>query len=214
MTRVIWDDDGERLYHAGVDRGMLYVGSDIPLAVAWPGLIAVTEAPEIADAQPFYTDGDKILDIPSSEDYAGTIEVVSYPPEFAPCVGRNRLSNGLYAADQPHCTFGFSYRTLIGNDLQGTDYAYKLHMVYNATAQSTGFTRATINDGRAPSSVAWSITTFPQVAYGIRPTAHVIFDTRVVSSDAISGAEAILYGDDDDDPRIPTLAELITLLAS
>jgi hypothetical protein len=212
MTRVTWDDLGSRLYQAGVDRGMLYTGSDIPEASVWDGLVSITQGGDGGDPQPYYLDGQKILNIPSGENYSATIEAFSAPIEFALCVGRNRISTGLFAADQPRKTFGFSYRTLIGNGSAGTAYGYKIHVVYNATAQGSDFTHETLTDSPQASVHSWSISTCPIAVPGHRPTAHFIFDTRLNSKTGVADIEDILYGNDDDDPRLPTEEELATLL--
>lgn len=214
MTRVTWGNTGSRIYQGGIDQGMFYTGTDIPVAVTWSGLISVTEAPDSGDPQSFFLDGQKILNIPSGEDFKGTIEAFSAPEEFYPCAGRNRMSTGLFAADQPRQVFGFSYRTLIGNDISGNNYAYKIHVVYNALAQFSGFSRQTITDTTSATPYSWDITTSPVSAAGIRPTAHVIFDTRKVSSDNMDALEDILYGNASDAPRLPDISELLTLLSS
>lgn len=214
MTRVTWDVAGQRLFHTGVDRGMLYTGDLIPLAVPWTGLASVTEASAGGSAAPYYLDGQKILNLVTGENFAGTIEAFASPDEFAPCAGRSRLSTGLFAADQPRQTFGFSYRTLVGNDTVGTSYAYKVHVVYNANAQVSNFVHATLTNDPSPKTNTWAFTTVPVVGYGFRPTSHVIFDTRKVSSGSMLAVEAMLYGDDSNDPRLPDISELIPLLTS
>jgi hypothetical protein len=214
MTRVTWDDAGLRLYHTGIDRGMLYVVYGVPVAVPWNGLAGVTESPVGGDPTPYYLDGRKILNISSGEDFSATIEAYASPLEFAACAGRLRLSTGLYATGQPKQTFGFAYRTLIGNDSVGTGYAYKIHVIYNATAQIADFAHGTITTRPSPTLRSWNVTTYPVVSSGYRPTSHVVIDSRLVSSAGISGVEAILYGDDTNDARLPTIPELITLLAS
>lgn len=214
MTKVTWDDPGTRLFHTGIDRGMLYTGTDIPLAVPWPGLVSVTESPEGGDTQAFFLDGRKILDIANGEDFSGTIEAFAAPIEFAPCAGRNHLSTGLFASEQSKQTFGFSYRTLVGNDISDIGFAYKVHVVYNAIAQISNFSHGTITDNSNPVTHSWGITTFPVVVGQGRPTAHVIFDTRFNDTDTIVALEDILYGNDSDDPRLPSVTDLTTLLAS
>jgi hypothetical protein len=193
---------------------MLYTGDEIPLAVPWSGLASITEASDGSDPSPYYLDGQKILNLSTGENFAGTIEAFASPDEFAPCAGRSRLSTGLFAADQPRQKFGFSYRTLVGNDAVGTALAYKVHIVYNATAQVSNFVHSTLTNDPSPKTNTWAFTTFPVIMGGIKPTSHVIFDTRRVSTDAISGVEDILYGDVDDDPRLPTMTELAALLIS
>ena len=214
MTRATWDDAGLRLFHTGVDRGMLYTGDKIPLAVPWSGLASITEASAGSDPSPYYLDGQKILNLATGENFAGTIEAFASPDEFAPCAGRGRLSVGLYATDQPRQQFGFSYRTLVGNDLVGTTYGYKIHVVYNATAQVANFVHTTLTNDPSPKTNTWAFTTYPVAVAGFKPTSHFIFDTRSVDPDLITNLENILYGDDSDDPRLPTSDELITLLTT
>ena len=214
MTRTTWDDAGLRLFHTGVDRGMLYTGDKIPLAVSWSGLASVTEATVGSDPSPYYLDGQKILNLATGENFAGSIEAYSSPDEFAPCAGRSRLSTGLFAADQPRQTFGFSYRTLVGNDTVGTGFAYKVHIIYNATAQVSNFTHTTIAGDPTPKTNTWAFTTFPMAIDGFKPTSHVIFDTRFVDPHIIAQIEAVLYGDDTNDPRLPTAADLLGFLVT
>lgn len=211
MPRATWNDAGTRLYHTGVDRGMLYTSL---FSVPWNGLVSVTESPDGGDPVPYYLDGRKVLNISASENYKGTIQAFSAPLEFAPCAGRLLLSPALYAADQPKETFGFSYRTLVGNDLAGTDYAYKVHVVYGVTGKMSDFAHETVADKVNPRTYSWDINAVPVPVPGYRPTAHLSFDTRKNSSDVMTALEAILYGDDINDPRMPVVSELVTLLAS
>jgi hypothetical protein len=212
VTRVTWDDLDKRLYYSGVDRGMLYVGSDIKFSQAWTGLVSITENPDGGDGQPFYIDGRKHLNAPAGEDYKATLEAFDAPTYFAPCAGWNRLSTGLFAVDQPRDTFSFSYRTMIGSVAAGPNFAYKIHIVMNATAQISNFTHTTTSDQRKATSHSWTITTCPVSVPGKRPSSHFIFDTRLVSPTGIRLIENILYGDDSDDPRLPTVEEIIALL--
>jgi hypothetical protein len=212
MSRVTWDASGQRLFHAGVDRGMLYVGAAV--AVPWSGLLSVTESPTGGDGQPYYLDGQKVLNIPAGQDFAATIETFGAPDEFAPCAGRFLLAAGLYASDQPKQTFGFSYRTLIGNDVAGTSFAYKVHIVFNALAKIADFTHTTVSETPSAETYSFDISTVPIAISLRRPTAHVVFDSRHVSSSTLFSIEDILYGDDVDDPRLPTATELATLLAT
>ena len=212
MTRVVWDDTGQRRYRTGVDRGMLYTTD---AAVAWNGLASVTEAPVASDPTAVYLDGQKILNLPEGEDFTATISTYSAPIEFASCAGRGLLQAGMYATDQPKETFWFSYRTLNGDDVSLLGTTYRLHVVANALATIGDFAHTTMSDKAAATLQSISITTTPVVISGRRPTAHFVFDTRLASSDHIHAIEAILYGDQDgNDPRIPTTTELSALLTS
>jgi hypothetical protein len=214
MTRVVWDAPGERLYHTGVDRGMLYIDDAIPIAVPWNGLASVTESPSGASSQPFYVDGQKVLNIASGEDFGASIEAYSAPLEFAPCAGRLRLSTALFLADQPRKPFGFSYRTLVGNDSMGTDYAYKIHVVYNALAAISDYAHTSRTDKSTAKTHSWAITTTPMFVQGYKPTSHFVFDTRFNGGRLVTELENILYGDDTHAPRLPTVDELAGFLAT
>jgi hypothetical protein len=172
----------------------------------------MTENPSGGDAQLYYLDGTAILNTPLGEDFAGAIEAFAAPAEFAPCAGRARLSNGLYAGEQPKTSFSFSYRTLVGNDVAGTSFGYKVHLVYNAVAQVTDFQHSTDAATASVKTRSWSVTTTPVAPVGYRPTAHFIFDSTKVDPAALARLEDILYGDADNDPRMPTADEVVGLL--
>jgi len=211
MTKVTWDVSGERLYQVGIDRGMIYLddGSVSP----WNGLVSVTESPSGGAPTETFLDGQKILDIPVGEDYTATIEALSLPVSAASCAGWGILQYGLYASNQPKQMFAFSYRTLIGNDVKGTKFGYRVHIVFGCLARSSNFTHETSNDKQSVKSYSWAITAIP-VSFGIRkPTAHVIFDTRVQDLTTIATLEAILYGDDVNNPRLPLPSEIAILLS-
>ncbi len=152
--------------------------------------------------------------IAAGEDFNGTIQAFSAPLEFAPCVGRQQISPALYVAEQPKQVFGFSYRTLIGDDVSGSDFGYRVNLVYNAVAKSSDFIHETIVANVSAKTYSWDIVTSPIEVPGYRPTAHLVFDTRKNSTDVMSALETILYGDNTHDPRMPSVQEIITLLAS
>lgn len=211
MSKLIWDAAGQRTYYTGIDRGVLYVGT---VVVPWAGLVSVSESPSGGDATPYYLDGQKVLNTPSGEDFDGTIETYAFPLEFAPCAGRIQLAAGFFAGDQPKVPFDFSYRTLVGNDLLGTDYAYRVHVVYNATAKVSDFEHGTITESVSLKSYSADFTTVPIAVPGYRPTAHYVFDSRKTAGNVLAQIETILYGNEVSDPRMPTAEELQALLAS
>lgn len=207
MTRLSWAAVGERFYEIGVDRGVLYV--DNQEGVAWTGLTSVVEHPSGGSPRPFYIDGVKYLNLPSSEEFEATINAFTYPDEFASCDGTARFHRGLFITQQPRKSFGLSYRTKVGNDLAGTDYGYKIHIVYNALAAPSQRANNTISDSTNPSDFSWDITTRPPAMTGYKQTAHVMVDSRSTNPATISAIEDILYGTDSNSARIPTLTELI-----
>lgn len=212
MSRVTWDNTGERLYHAGVDRGMLYVSQGV--ITPWNGLVSVTETPANADPQPWYLDGQKVLNVPGGIDFGATIVTYAMPLEFAPCAGRLQLAGGLFATDQPKMPFSFSYRTLIGNDVQGTSLGYKVHVVFNATAKTADFTHASISNSPTAETYSFDVSTVPIAITGYRPTAHIVVDSRLVTDDILTAFENVLYGSTLNDPRLPTTEDLTPLLTA
>ena len=208
MTRLNWDAVGERFYEAGVDRGVLYLNG---IGYAWPGLISVAESSSGGEAKPHYVDGYKYANVAVAEEFQATISAFSSPPEFAVCDGLGLVHTGLIATQQRRRPFSFSYRTLIGNDLEGIDHGYKIHLVYNALAAPSSRTNSTIGESAAPGTLSWAITTLAPRVLGIRPTAHFIIDSRTTDPATLVAVEDILYGSDELTPSIPTVTELMTL---
>lgn len=211
MAKLIWGADGERFFETGVDRGVLYVPG--LAGVPWNGLKAVKEAPSGGDPRPFYLDGLKYANLASAEEFNATIEALSSPPEFAVCDGQKQLAAGLMATQQPRKPFGLSYRTRVGNDLQGLEAGYKIHLVYNALAAAGDRENTSTTQDIDPMSLTWEISTRPPLAVGYKPTAHFVISTRDLSSEILLELETILYGDPATTPSLPTQADLIELLS-
>lgn len=211
MARLNWDIVGGRFFETGVDQGVLYVG--INPGVAWTGLISVAESPTGGEAKPFYMDGIKYLNLSSAEEFAATITAFSSPPEFGPCDGTVAIQNGLYVTQQPRKPFGISYRTKLGNDVDGSDHAYKIHLVYNALASPADRTNNTTTDSPDPANLSWAITTLPPAITGYKPTSHFVIDSRYAEASILSDLEDILYGNSSMSARLPTVAELIGLFS-
>lgn len=209
MSRLTWNSVSERFYETGVDRGVLYIANQA--GIAWTGLTSVEEAPNGGDARPYYIDGIKFLNIAAAEEFEATINAFFSPPEFGPCDGISSVQNGLFATQQPRKSFGLSYRTLIGNDVDGSGHAYKIHLVYNALAAPSSRSNNTIGDSAEPSMFSWQITTLPPALTGYKPTAHFVIDSRTTSVPILTRIENVLYGTESVAPRLPTPAELITL---
>jgi len=214
MTRVTWDLAGKKYHQYGVDRGMLYVGSNA--GVPWNGLTSVEEHPLNGSATAYYVDGEKYLNVPSAEEYEATINAITYPDEFGVCDGSVQASGatGLFVKNQPRVPFGFSYRTLTGDGKTEPSFTYKVHIVYGALAAPTIRNNASLADTVSPTTFSWVITTTPSLSTGYKNTAHVVLDSRVASSGAVSAVEDILYGTNSIAPRLPLLAELITVVNS
>ena len=197
--KLTWDNIGERLYEAGVSKGVLYPISKsgtYETGVAWNGLTAVTESPSGAEATPLYANNNKYVELRSNEEFGATIEAYTYPEEFAACDGSASLVDGVTIGQQPRQGFGFSYQTVIGNDTEGENHGYKIHIVYGAKAAPSEKAYATINDSPEAITFSWEITTTPVAVTGHKPTAHLEIDSTKVSAAQLAAVEALLYGAD------------------
>lgn len=214
MSKLVWDQTGERLYETGVKMGVLYpqVAGAYPKGVAWNGLTAVTESPSGAEATPLYADDIKYLNLMSAEEFGATIEAYTYPDEFAECDGSAELAAGVKIGQQPRKTFGLCYRTVVGNDADGNEHGYKLHLIYGALAAPSEKAYASINDSPEAITFSWEITTTPVNVEGFKPTAIVTIDSTKVNAEKLAALEAILYGSDEEEPRLPLPDEIATLM--
>lgn len=225
MGKLTWDKTGERCYETGVDHGVLYpVGENgtYPKGVAWNGLTAVTESPSGAEANAIYADNIKYLSLMSAEEFGASIEAYMYPDEFAVCDGTAELAAGVTVGQQPRKSFGLSYRTIAGNDTEGENHGYKLHLIYGAMASPSEKAYQTVNDSPEAISFSWEVTTTPVEIAAIdpgtgkpfKPTASLTIDSTKVSAEKLKAFEAILYGSDEDggkEARLPLPDEIITL---
>lgn len=215
MVAITWDKTGERLYETGVDHGVLYLpGStgEYEGGVAWNGLTAVTESPSGAEANPQYADNIKYLNLISVEEFGGTIEAFTYPNEFGICDGTAELAPGVTIGQQTRKTFGLSYRTRVGNDVDATDHGYKLHLVYGALAAPSEKAYATINDSPEAITFSWEFTTTAVEVPGFKPSASITIDSTTVEATALKALEDVLYGAAADGPRLPLPEEVVTLM--
>lgn len=208
MPRIAWGTTGKRFYEAGVDRGVLYVGSDP--GVPWNGLTSVNVSSTGGEAKPYYIDGEKYLNISSREEFAATITALTYPDEFGPCDGSAQVRTGLFITNQRRKPFGFSYRTGIGNDLSG-EYGYKLHLVYNALAAPSARNHVSLGENTEPGDFSWAVTTRPPVVAGYNRTSHIVIDSRTTNPVTLAAVEDILYGTNILTARLPTLDELVAI---
>lgn len=208
MPRIDWDAVGTRFFEAGVDRGVLFTAGNP--GVPWTGLVSVDEKPNGGTSVAYYIDGQKYLNVSSSEEYAATLEAFTYPDEFYPCDGYASADTGLFVTSQPRQSFGFAYRTMVGNDISPTA-AYKIHIVYNALAAPSDRSNGTITESLSTANFSWELTATPEELSGFSPSAHLIVDTRTAHPGAVSDVEDILYGTDSTEARLPTLDELITV---
>ena len=216
MAKLVWDKTGERFYETGVKNGVLYVqeAGAYPKGVAWNGLTAVTESPSGAEATPLYADDIKYLNLMSNEEFGGTIEAYTYPTEFGACNGEAELATGVSIGQQSRKTFGLCYRTVIGNDTENNDFGYKLHLIYGALAAPSEKAYATINDSPEAITFSWEFSTTPVNVEGMKPPACVTIDSTKCDKAKLAALEAILYGSESEEARLPLPDEITTLMAT
>lgn len=219
MAKIEWDKAGERLYETGVEKGVLYQIDNTgayPSGVAWNGLVNVNESPSGAESSAQYADDIKYLNLISAEEFGATIEAFTYPPEFAECDGSAMIGEGVYIGQQGRKTFGFSYQTKIGNDVDGTDHGYKIHLVYGCQASPSEKSYGTINDSPEAITFSWEVKTTPVNVTGHKPTAQLTIDSTKFTSPAaaakLQDLKDKLYGTASEEAYLPLPDEVFSTL--
>lgn len=221
MTKLSWDQVGQRRYETGVDQGVLYIPNDLGVyntGFAWNGLTTLTESPSGAESNPQFADNIKYLNLVSAEEFGGTIEAFTYPEEFAQCDGSVEPQPGVAVGQQTRKLFGLCYRSRVGNDLLGVDYGYKLHLVYNCLAAPSEKAFATINDSPEAIGFSWEFSTTPLAIGTIdgvdyKPAATITVDSSKVDADALAALLDFLYGTSGTDPSLPSPADVLALFS-
>ena len=206
MAKLVWDQSGQRIYETGVKMGVLYVqdaSGAYPKGVAWNGLTAVNETPSGAEATPLYADDIKYLNLRSAEEFGATIEAYTYPEEFEQCDGSAELAPGIKIGQQARNAFGLCYRTVVGNDIAGNDFGYKLHIIYGATAAPSEKAYATVNDSPEAITFSWEVACTPVDVEGFKPTASLVIDSTKVDAEKLAALEAVLYGGESTEASLP-----------
>jgi len=216
MPTITWDDIGERFYETGVDHGVLYIPDATGKytdGVAWNGLVSITEAPTGAEPNAQYADNIKYLNLFSAEEFGATLEAFTYPDEFMPFDGLASPAMGVYIGQQPRGVFGLSYRTLVGNDVEGEQLGYKLHLLYGCKASPSEKAYNTINDSPEAMTLSWEISTTPVAVTGFRPTSLVVVDSRTTPGAKLTQLEEMLYGGTAS-ATLPSPDEIIALIGN
>lgn len=214
MAKLTWDDTGARLYETGVRMGVLYPQADngtYPKGVAWNGLTAVNQNPSGAEANKQYADDINYLNLYSAEEFGATIEAFTYPEEFAECDGSAEAADGVYLGQQPRKAFGFAYRTVVGNDVKGDAYGYKLHLIYGCKASPSSKGYQTINNSPEAINFSWEVTTTPVNVEGFKPVATLEIDSTKVDADALQTLEDKLYGTASVEAQLPLPDQVIAI---
>lgn len=216
MTKLLWDQVGGRVYETGVDRAVLYIpdgSGNYADGYAWNGLTTVTESPSGAEASPQYADNIKYLNLISAEEFGATVEAFTYPDEFAQCDGTATPQPGVAIGQQGRKSFGLAYRTRVGNDVDGTDHGYKLHLIYGALAAPSEKAYGTINDSPEAITFSWEVSTTPVDVPGYKPTAQLTIDSTKVDATALAALEDLLYGTAGGDASLPLPSAVLALFA-
>ena len=215
MAKLVFDELGKRFYETGVSNAVLYPQADdgtYPKGVAWNGITAANESPSGAESNDQYADNIVYLSLTGAEKFEGTIEAFSSPAEFDECDGMKELSRGLTVSQQTRKPFGFAYKSILGNDIKGNDYGYKLHIWYGCKAAPSERSHSTVNDSPEPQNPSWSISSTPVVVPGAKPSSVLTFNSTTTPADKLKKIEDILYGTDAADARLPLPSEIIELL--
>lgn len=215
MAKLKWDQIGEKLYETGIEQVALFPqeGGAYNKGVAWNGVTALNLTPSGAEPTPLYANNRKYLTLMSVEELGGTIEAYTYPEEWTECDGSAAVVAGVYFGQQPRKTFGLVGKSLVGNDTELTKHGYKLHLVYGALASPSEQAHATVNDSPEAATMSWEFSTTPVAVDGYEPTSYVCIDSTKVNAEKLAALEAIIYGSDDVEPRLPLPDEIATLMA-
>ena len=217
MSKIVWDAIGDHIFETGVRNGVLYLkGAEgtYDTGVAWNGLTSVSESPEGAEPTDLYADDIKYLSLMSAENFKATIEAYTYPVEFEECDGSATIAKGVVIGQQSRKPFGLCYRTSIGNDTDGNEHGYKLHIVYGCQASPSEKQYSTINDSPDAVTFSWEVSTTPVNVTGKKPAATLTIDSTKADKSKLTALEAILYGSEQDEPRLPLPDEIVTLMGT
>lgn len=215
MSKLKWDQIGERLYETGVDKVVLFPmesTGQYGTGVAWNGISAVNESPSGAEPTALYANNGKYLNLISNEDFAATIEAFTYPDEFEECDGSKEIAPGVVIGQQKRKVFGLAYRTLLGNDVDGNDHGYKLHLVYGCLAAPSENNHSTVNDSPEAGTMSWSVSTTPVEVADAKPTATVTIDSTKADKTKLKKLEDMLYGTEQAESKLPLPAEVISVM--
>lgn len=217
MAQLVWDKVGEHFYETGVDHAVLYLrdaSGKYSNGYAWSGVTSISESPSGAEASAQYADNQKYLTLISAEEFGMTIEAFTFPTEFDECNGEFEAADGVRIGQQKRSTFGLSYRTKVGNDVDGQDKHYKLHLVYGCTASPSERAYATVNESPEAMTFSWEISTNPVNVTGKKPTSLITIDSREANAEKLAQLETMLYGGAETEPKLPMPDEVIALFGA
>ena len=215
MAKLVFDELGKRFYETGVSNAVLFVQADngtYPTGVAWNGITAANESPSGAESNDQYADNIKYLSLTGAEKFEGTIEAFSSPKEFDECDGMATIAKGVTAHQQNRKSFGFAFKSILGNDVKGNEYGYKLHLWYGCKAAPSERSHATVNDSPEPQNPSWSITSTPVPIPEHKPASVLTITSTEVDASKLAKIEEAIYGSDSADSHLPTPQQIIEML--
>lgn len=215
MSRLVWDQIGERTFETGVDRGVLFPFAEggYPLGVAWSGLTNITETPSGAEDTSFYADNIKYLTLKSAEELGLTLECYTYPDEWEECNGSKKVASGVYVGQQARKTFGLAYRTKVGNDTEGYEHGYKIHLIWGCSASPSERNYGTINDSPEPNTFSYEISTTPVNLDGYNATSIATVESVGANPEKLKALEDMIWGTEESDPKMPMPNEIVSMFA-
>lgn len=217
MAKLVWDETSKRLYETGVKNCVLYVRDEAgtyPKGVAWNGVTSISESPSGAESTPLYADDIKYLNLLSAEEFGATLEAYTYPDEFAECDGSAELTKGVMLGQQKRKTFGLAYKTTLGNDTDGNDYGYKLHIIYGCTAKPSEKQYSSINDSPEAVTMSWEIETTPINVTDFKPTSYICIDSTKADPTKLATLEGMLFGTAEAEAKLPLPDEIKTTMTA
>lgn len=214
MSKLIWDQTGEKLYETGVEQVALYpqVDGTYPKGAAWNGFTALNLTPSGAEPTPLYANNRKYMTLMSVEELGGTIEAYTYPVEWEACDGSAELVPGVTLGQQARSTFGLVAKTIVGNDTELNKHGYKLHLVYGALASPSEKAYSTVNDSPDVNPMSWEFTTTPVTVEGYNATSYICIDSTKVDAGKLAALEAVLYGSESEEARLPLPSEIAEMM--
>ena len=215
MSKILWDQTGQRTYETGVSCGVLYPQDKTgayPKGVAWNGLSKVSEKPTGGEATEIYADNTKYLNLMSAEKFEASVEAYTYPNEFGECDGSAEIADGVVIGQQTRKVFGMSYKTILGNDTEGESHGYKIHLIYGAQASPSEKAYTSVNDSPEAIAFSWELKTTPVTVTGFKPTASLTIDSTKVDPDKLKELEDLLYGTENKEASLPLPDAIVTLV--
>lgn len=208
MTVLAWDRMDERRFETGLDRGVLYPVGGSP--VVWNGLTSIQEV-QNRQTKDFFQDGVRVFQRSIAQPYSAKIQAYTVPNIVFSLVGHKSLAAGvnLHDGSTPFRTH-LCYRTRIGSALEGVEFGYRLHLVYDLLINPDDVQLDTTNDQSNATVFGLTVNAIQRMWQNL-PVNHISVDSTEVDPGWLLNLENQLYGTPTSDPTMP---DLMTLLNS